>query len=238
MDSSVAFAMAKPTGRWSALAAALALLTSPALAQMDTDTAQLNNVRANVIPNSAAEIGFVREFAQCAGGERGAASLLRLVPASQQSDRSLFVMADSHPTCSPRNDRLTFSVRNYRGVLAEYLLKSDFDLANWTPRGKTARVYTAPTNEQLTRLSAESRSAVVMTEIGVCVTHAAPGEVAALFATEAGTPAENEAIGAITPALSGCIPPGVEMKISKFQLRGYLAEGAYRYAVAKSEVAG
>jgi hypothetical protein len=201
---------------------------------MDTDTAQLNNVRANVLPNSPAEIGFVREFAQCAAGERGGANLLRLVPASQQSDRSLFFMADSHPACAPHNDRLTFSVRNYRGVLAEYLLESDFDLASWMPRGKTGKVYPAPTNQQLTRMSAESRSAIVMTEIGVCVTHASPAEVAALFATEAGTPAENTAIAAVTPALAGCIPPGVEMKISKFQLRGYLAEGAYRYAVAKA----
>nr|WP_166176369.1 hypothetical protein [Altererythrobacter segetis] len=207
------------------------------MAQMDTDTAQLNNVRANVIPNSAAEIDFVTKFAQCAGGERGGANLLRLLPASQQSDRSLFFMTDSHPNCAPHNDRLTFSVRNYRGVLAELLLESDFDLSTWSARGKPAKIFPAPTNDQLVRLSADSRSAVVMTEIGTCTTQASPAAVAALFATEAGTPAESTAIAAITPALAGCIPPGVEMKISKFQLRGYLAEGAYRYAVVKAAAA-
>jgi hypothetical protein len=217
-----------------AVSVVVALPGSPAIAQMDTDTAQLNNVRANVIPNSAAEIEFVTKFAQCAGGERGGANLLRLLPASQQSDRSLFFMADSHPNCAPHNDRLTFSVRNYRGVLAELLLETDFELSTWSARGKLAKIYPAPMNEQLVKLSADSRSAVVMTEIGTCTTQASPTEVAALFATEPGTPEENAAYGAIMPALSGCIPPGVEMKISKFQLRGYLAEGAYRYAAAKA----
>jgi hypothetical protein len=204
-------------------------------AQIDTDTAQLNNIQANVIPNGPSDVEFVRKFALCAGGERGADKLLRLLPASQQSDRALFILADLHPTCAPGKDRLTFSVRNYRGVLAEYLLKSDFDLATWTARGKPAKIFTAPSNEQLGRLSPDSRSAVVMTEIGTCVTAAEPAGVAALFAAEPGTPAENEAFSTVVPALGGCIPPGVEMKISKFQLRGYLAEGAYRYAVAKGE---
>jgi hypothetical protein len=206
-----------------------------AVAQVDTDTMLINNIAGNVMPNSAAEVEFVRKFAQCAGGDRGADGLLRLLPASQRSDSDLFVMAYSHPSCAPHNDRLTFSVRNYRGVLAEYLLRNDFDLTTWMARGKPAKVFPTPTNEQLSKLSAERRTAMVMTEIGTCAAQAAPAEVAALFATQPGTAEENSAYAAITPALAGCIPPGVEMKISKFQLRGYLAEGAYRYAVATAD---
>src|SRR3546814_13070693 len=74
-------------------------------------------------------------------------------------------------------------------------------------------------------------SDVCSSDLGACVVTATPGETAALFQTERGSEAEKAAFAALTPTLAGCLPPKIELRISKFELRGYLAEAAYRYAV-------
>src|SRR3546814_15121365 len=71
-------------------------------------------------------------------------------------------------------------------------------------------------------------SDVCSSDLGACVVTATPGETAALFQTERGSEAEKAAFAALTPTLAGCLPPKIELRISKFELRGYLAEAAYR----------
>src|SRR3546814_1008467 len=106
-----------------------------------------------------------------------------------------------------------------------------FDRSTGAPKGRPAKIYDAPSNDGLDRLSPGTRSAVIFNEVGACVVTATPGETAALFQTERGSEAEKAAFAALTPTLAGCLPPKIELRISKFELRGYLAEAAYRYAV-------
>jgi hypothetical protein len=212
------------------------LVDGPAMAQFqDIEVLRRNNIEMGKLPSDAESERLVRQAAFCAIDDARAKRILRAYPASTRGDEELYYMLYGASTCD--RARLQFSARFSRGPVAEYKLKRDFDLANWTARGKAADVYSTPTNEQLAKLSAETRSEVVMTEIGTCVAQASPTQVAALLMAEPRTSEENAAFSAIMPALAGCIPPAVEMKISKFRLRGYLAEGAYRYAAAKDRAA-
>src|SRR3546814_13436781 len=97
-------------------------------------------------------------------------------------------------SCVKSEDRLRYSVRYLRGPVAEFLLKRDFDLATWAPKGRPAKIYDAPSNDGLDRLSPETRSAVIFNEVGACVVTATPGETAALFQTERGREAEKAAL--------------------------------------------
>ena len=202
----------------------------PAAAQ-DSDTLMMGNINGDVSPVRPADIRFMHEFASCAVG--GKTDILRRLPASRQSDQSLFNAAYWSTSCVEQSDKLRFSVRYFRGIVAEQLLERDFDLSSWRPRREPSRVYDTPTIDQLSDLSAETRSSVIRNEIGLCAARAAPAAVAALFATEPSSAAENAAFGAVVPALSGCIPAGVEMNMSPFEIRGFLAEGAYRFAVTQ-----
>jgi hypothetical protein len=188
------------------------------------------NIEQGKRPGDGKAEAYVRKVTLCAVWDQSAETIMRSYPASAKSDQTLAGMIDGGRTCG--DDRMQFSARYSRGTVAEYMLKRDFDLATWKSRGKLTKVFPTPTNDQLAKLSADSRSAIVLTEIGECVVKASPRGVGALLTAEPGTPEENAAFSAVTPALADCIPPGVELKMSKFELRGYLAEGAYRYAAA------
>ena len=61
-----------------------------------------------------------------------------------------------------------------------------------------------------------------------------PG-VVRVFAAEVGTDAERQAFGGLVPAMSQCLSPGLTLKVNRFKLRGYLAEGTYRHLSAKAD---
>src|SRR3546814_17444790 len=106
-----------------------------------------------------------------------------------------------------------------------------FDLATWAPKGRPAKIYDAPSNDGLDRLSPETRSAVIFNEVGACVVTATPGETAALFQTERGSEEEKAAFAALTPPLAGCHPHKIALRIRTFALPRHIAETAYTPAV-------
>jgi hypothetical protein len=125
---------------------------------------------------------------------------------------------------------------NYRGPVAEVLFVADFAVAQATRARRNIRVFARPTDAELQQLSPFSRAATLMVEVGECVARADRESARALILSDVGDDQEKQAFSALTPSLSGCIPPGFELKISKFQLRGYIAEGAYRAAVTTQGV--
>jgi hypothetical protein len=211
----------------------LLLAAAPAAAQ-DTDSQMMRNLGDGVPSGVAAAARFVSGLAECSARDQlsRARDTLRRLPASDASDKNLFWIAMLGNGCVANNDRLRYSVRYLRGPVAEYLLKRDFDIVTWKAKGKPAKVYTTPSNDKLDGLTADTRSAVIFTEVGNCVVTAAPGAATTLFQSARDSADEKAAFAALSPTLAGCIPPKVELRMSKFQLRGYLAEAAYRHAVS------
>src|SRR3546814_10373155 len=109
---------------------------------------------------------------------------MRRMPASDRSDADLYWIAMLSNSCVKSEDRLRYSVRYLRGPVAEFLLKRDFDLATWAPKGRPAKINDAPSNDGLDRLSHATSSAVIFNDVGACVVTAPPGETAALFPTD------------------------------------------------------
>ena len=73
---------------------------------------------------------------------------------------------------------------------------------------------------------------------GQCVGTKDMSSVKALLATRPNTSDETAAFAKLGPALGGCAEKGVSLKLNRFQLRGYLAEGAYRAMVIQSKETG
>jgi hypothetical protein len=209
-----------------ALAFAL-MLSSPAAAQ-DTDQQMIAAFRAP-LPSSAADTAFAQQFGLCVAGKSSAKDVLRSLPASGTSDKSLFWMILNDKSCAG-DKTYNFNPRALRGPLAEFYLKRDFDLVRWTPKRSPLKVFRTPTIGELDKLSADQRAGVVMLAIGTCVFNANRARVADLMRTSLGSPQEAAAFAALSPTLAGCVPAGTQLKATKFQLRGYLAEAAYRAA--------
>lgn len=212
---------------------ALSLISAPAIAQ-GTDTQIMQNIVNDVAPTDVAGTRFVSNFANCAAASPKQANrvkdVLRQLPGSAASDKNLFWMAIGSDNCAKSSEILRYSVRYLRGPIAEYVLKRDFSLSNWATKGTPAEIYAMPSNDDLAKMTGESRNAVIYTKIGECIVTNTPASVSALLSADRGSAEEKAAFTAITPALTGCVPKGVEVRLSKFQLRGYLAEAAYRYA--------
>lgn len=186
--------------------------------------------RSAPAPGDARARQFVKDFGTCIAEDRDAANVLREIPESEQSNDALFALAEGQSNCVRQDDRLRYAPRFLRGPIAEYWFKKHFSDAAGTPR--PIAVYPEPSNEALDRLGPEEKSGVIMIDVAQCVARGNPSGTAALFYTEVGSAAETEAFAVLAPVLSGCVPPGVQLQFGKFQLRGFLAEGAYRVAVA------
>jgi hypothetical protein len=63
-----------------------------------------------------------------------------------------------------------------------------------------------------------------------CVVAADPYNADFLFRTVGGTPEEQEAISALSPALSPCLPQGVRLQLDPATLRAWLGEGLWQAA--------
>ncbi len=122
-----------------------------------------------------------------------------------------------------------FNPRALRGPVAEFYLKRDVDLDRWTPKHSPLKIFRMPTMGEIEKLSGDQRAGVVMLAIGTCVFNAGPAARCRFDAhvfrlTRGGRRLRCP----VAIAVGGCIPAGTQLKLSKFQLRGYLAEAAYR----------
>jgi hypothetical protein len=214
--------------RFSVALAFAVLLSVPAAAQ-DTDQQMIAAFRAP-LPSNAADTAFAQQFGQCLAGKSSSAKeVLRSLPASGTSDKALLWMILNDKSCAG-DKTYNFNPRALRGPLAEFYLKRDFDLVRWTPKRSPLKVFRTPTIGELDKMSADQRAGVVMLAIGTCVFNANRARVADLMRTSLGSSQEAAAFAALSPTLAGCVPAGTQLKATKFQLRGYLAEAAYRGA--------
>jgi hypothetical protein len=128
---------------------------------------------------------------------------------------------------------IDFEPQMLRGVIAEVVLDAD------GPVGKLAPPFTGLDAAAIASLDERGRASLRALDFAACLVGAAPGEVTALLKTRPASAKEARAFQQLGPQLSPCLAQGAQMTLAKPQLRGFLAEAAYRatYAAARGRVA-
>jgi hypothetical protein len=125
---------------------------------------------------------------------------------------------------------IDFEPQMLRGVIAEVVLDAD------GPKGKLAAPFTGLTPATIESLDERGRVALRALDFAACVVGEASDPVTELLKTRPASSKEAQAFQQLGPYLSPCLPQGAQMTLAKPQLRGFLAEAAYRaaYAAARS----
>lgn len=211
------------------LACVIGLVMAPAPASSEDYEAMRMMLNGNdFAPHDTAGIMFVHRYGMCLAAAWGP-GILSLLPKSAKSKDELFGDATADSGCGSFEDRVRYSPTYYRGPIAEYYLA-------WLHSGKkisndVLQIYPEPSPEQAAKLKPEVRVAVAFVDVGSCVDTTDHEETMKLFQTKPDSPEEGQVLTSLTGALSNCIPPGMQLTFSKFILRGFLAEGAFRNAV-------
>jgi hypothetical protein len=116
-----------------------------------------------------------------------------------------------------------------RGVIAEVVLDLDKD------KGRLAAPFTGQTAEAIAALDERGRSALGALDFAACIVGRAPDPVTAVLRTKPASSKEAEALKLLRPHLSPCLRAGARLTIAKPQLRGFLAEAAYRASYAAAQ---
>jgi hypothetical protein len=179
---------------------------------------------AEAAPSSAPSPATVQQFAVCAVQQYEGAELLATQPGSAEEADVLAEFARRGCTASSDNQML-------RGALAEQLFKTDFGSIGARPKRETIEVFTFDTSE-LASLDAASRKRLYLAAFGTCVASMDSARSAGLLQTAVGSVDEARIITELNPALSPCLNEGERLDLGKAELRGLLAEGLYRMALA------
>ena len=204
---------------------AVGLCAAPALAQSGDYGAISMQIHNGAGREPIGDARQTHEAAICLAFRNGTASILKELPHSRRESAIVAgTFTHGNPRCHPKESRLLIGGRFLRGAAAEFLLER--------PNGPQtdAPVFKMPDPEALQRLDPNVRAPIVFIQIGECAARANPAGVTALLAADAGSPEERAAFSALVPSIGACVPGGVDLRMPKLLLRGYLAEGAYRAA--------
>ncbi len=168
-----------------------------------------------------------QQFAACAAQHYEGAELLATQPGSPEEAEVLAAFAAQGCTAPSQHAQLL------RGALAEQLFKVDFGAVGARPKRETIEVFTFDPAE-LAEMDAAGQKRVYLASFGSCVAAADSTRSAGLLQTAAGSADEARLISELTPSLSPCLNEGERLDLGKAELRGLLAEGVYRLALAQS----
>ncbi|HEY5711075.1 MAG TPA: hypothetical protein VIT38_04195 [Allosphingosinicella sp.] len=173
------------------------------------------------IVSTPRDIRILHAFSACAvrhqfGRDRGRA-VLAMDPTTEEYRQAILAQAGRSSHCLPGNgSRMRFRALPFAGGMAEALLVSDRSLGDLAAR--------VAFNPSLPAFRAHDELEVM----SVCVVRAAPGEVAALFATQPASDAENAALRAIMPRAGQCLTAGTRLRVNALSMRSMLALAAWR----------
>ena len=171
--------------------------------------------------------GSVEKFAECAVRQYDGAELLATQPGSAEEAEVLAEFGRRScavPATTPNA---------LRGAVAEKLFKADFTAIGSRPRRELIEVFTLEA-EDVEAMDAASRRRLELLGFATCVAAADPTKSVALLNARAGSPEEASIVAALQPHFSPCLAQGEKLDLGKSDLRGALAEGAYRLAIAHS----
>ena len=177
--------------------------------------------------SASAPAASAQQFAVCAAQHYEGAELLATQPGSAEEAEVLAAFAAQGCTAPSQDAQLL------RGALAEQLFKVDFGAVGARPKRETIEVFTFDPAE-IAAMDAAGQKRVYLTSFGSCVAAADSTRSASLLQTAAGSADEARVISELTPSLSPCLNEGERLDLGKAELRGLLAEGVYRLALAQS----
>lgn len=221
------------------LALACLLAVAPtALVAQDTDQRQMS-ADDGPIWNFAADseyLSAVQAYGECAARDQrmNSRNVLRALPASKESNQTLFWMLLGSNSCADNGRAPSALPAAYRGIVAELYLEQDFELPSFASKRSPVRVFSERRASE-TALSGEAAMALPYIMIGSCLAKVDPAGLTALFASAPSSDAEEAAFAALERSSAQCSRDDAQPIVNLFQLRGYLAEGAYRYGVAMKE---
>jgi hypothetical protein len=154
--------------------------------------------------------------------------LILTVPPGSAEERALLRKISTDRCLSGQGQvfYIDFEPQMLRGVIAEVVLDADGS------KGKLAPPFTGLTAANIASLDARGHSALRALDFAACIVGAAPDSVAAVLKTRPASSKEGRAFQQLGPHLSPCLPQGAQMTLARPQLRGFLAEAAYRAAYA------
>lgn len=146
-----------------------------------------------------------------------------------------FIKADMQSHCFDANipnppPKLTSNAT--RGAIVEALLLRDFSAVGVARTGHVAAVARPdqpPEHGPATPAAGSAAArAEALLQLAECVVKVDPADSFAVFSKPVGSPEENGAVHALTPAFAQCLPPDLQLTEKAPVLRSYLAEAAYR----------
>lgn len=190
--------------------AVAALLTASPLAAAQADGS----------PSKPREVRALHSLAACVAGKREAdvRRVLAIDFREREYGRELRRLAGREASCGKLIGNSTIRADGvlFAGTLAELLVERDLGGGDLAPRV----AYDA------SRPVLEARNGAEL--MAVCVVRRAPAETISLLRTEAASAAEIEQLRAMSAALSGCIPPGQQVRLNRESIRALLSLAAYR----------
>jgi len=205
----------------------------------DFAVAQMNSVRQPTtatgaeLPKDDAAIIAAANFGRCIAARRDGAKMLGVLPESVRDRRLIFGVTMTPEICSTHGNFFELAPSFLRGSVAEYQLKRDFDLVSGKALHRPAKIFDLPQEGVRSALKANQKAVLSFLEYGRCVATVDLQNVSKLVSSNVRTAEERTAFKNLAPALSQCLAPGMTLKVNPFKLRGYLAEGAYRYLTSK-----
>lgn len=119
-----------------------------------------------------------------------------------------------------------------RGAIAEEVLRVGDNNRSNGRRMRWVPPFTGLSQAEIAALEERGRAALRALDFAQCIQAAAPDAVQALLATAPTYSPERDAFQALASFLGPCLPAGAQIAISRPQLRGLLAEAAYRATYA------
>ena len=193
------------------------------VAAIATSTILCSSPASAALPTAAA----VEQFGKCATAQYEGAELLATQPGSPEEAEVLAEYGRRSCKVPETNAGIL------RGALAEQLFKADFGSIGAQPRRELIEVFTIDLRE-LQALDDNAKKRIDYVAFGTCVAASDPQRSSRLLTT---TPESNEEKAILTelvPQFAGCLAEGERFTFSRADLRGSLAEGAYRLALAQS----
>lgn len=135
-------------------------------------------------------------------------------------------------------DQLGFQPQLLRGVIAEEVYHLDVSPRRRRRDRQLVAPFTNLTPEEISGLQERGRRSLRALDFAQCIYQSTPDGVVALLNTPDMIRREDDAFERLSPHFSPCLPQGARMAIVKPQLRGFLAEAAYRAAYASSAQTG
>lgn len=188
---------------------------------------------------SRAAIVTMHRFGTCVAfrSRHRAERVLATLPSSAEERQVLGQVARAGCLDDMDVDLLSFHPQLLRGAMAEAYFEADFGQVGGPPRRAMATPFPSVTAKQVAALPARGPKILRALVFAHCVVEAAPDDVVALLRTDPATPAEEAAFGSLLPRFAPCLDAGVRLEVSRPQVRGILAEAAYRISHARAVAA-